>query len=325
MQHLQKNINITNLSNFKTKAFAKYFYEIKCEDSVKKLKEIVEFASSPLTPLLQGEGDSKTTTLAILFVWAWTNMLFAFEKFEGIVIKNSLQGWNYNKKTKVLETFSNELISDIAESLEKDYGQNLWHRFIWLPWSIWWAVFWNAGCFWLETENNLVEVTAYNLKTWQIEVLWKKDCDFSYRNSIFKKTEDYFIIKAKFDLSKKIEKYHSDVDNIYFREHKQPKWNTCWSFFKNPKINRDEFFDKFPNLCEDCVKNISAWFLIEKSWLKGFQLKTAYFSDLHSNFLMSKDNWNHKDLLDLIKLAQKKVKEKFWIEIEPEVRIVTSS
>jgi len=45
---------------------------------------------------------------------------------------------------------------------------------------------------------------------------------FSYRSSILKETNDYFLIKAKFDLSVKIEKYHSDVDNIYFREYKQP-------------------------------------------------------------------------------------------------------
>jgi UDP-N-acetylenolpyruvoylglucosamine reductase len=46
--------------------------------------------------------------------------------------------------------------------------------------------------------------------------------NFSYRSSILKETNKYFLLKIKFDLSHKIEKYHSDVDNIYFREHKQP-------------------------------------------------------------------------------------------------------
>jgi UDP-N-acetylenolpyruvoylglucosamine reductase len=59
--------------------------------------------------------------------------------------------------------------------------------------------------------------------------------NFSYRNSILKENNNkFFLIEAKFDLSKKIEKYHSDVDNIDFRENKQPKGNTCGSFFKNP-------------------------------------------------------------------------------------------
>jgi UDP-N-acetylenolpyruvoylglucosamine reductase len=47
---------------------------------------------------------------------------------------------------------------------------------------------------------------------------------FSYRNSILKeKKNKFFLLKAYFDLSKKVEKYHSDVDNIDFRENKQPK------------------------------------------------------------------------------------------------------
>jgi UDP-N-acetylenolpyruvoylglucosamine reductase len=58
--------------------------------------------------------------------------------------------------------------------------------------------------------------------------------EFDYRNSIIKKTGKYFIIKVKFDLSSLIEKYSSNIDNLYFREHKQPKGNTCGSFFKNP-------------------------------------------------------------------------------------------
>jgi UDP-N-acetylenolpyruvoylglucosamine reductase len=46
--------------------------------------------------------------------------------------------------------------------------------------------------------------------------------NFSYRSSILKENNKYFLLKTKFDLSKKIEKYHSEVDNIYFREYKQP-------------------------------------------------------------------------------------------------------
>jgi UDP-N-acetylenolpyruvoylglucosamine reductase len=46
---------------------------------------------------------------------------------------------------------------------------------------------------------------------------------FSYRSSILKTTNNYFLINSKFDLSKKQEKYSSEVDNIDFRENKQPK------------------------------------------------------------------------------------------------------
>jgi UDP-N-acetylmuramate dehydrogenase len=44
MLNLQTNINITNFSNFKTKAFTKYYYEINEEKDVLNLKEILNFS-----------------------------------------------------------------------------------------------------------------------------------------------------------------------------------------------------------------------------------------------------------------------------------------
>lgn len=292
LKTLQKNIDITKLSNFKTKAFSKYYFEIKVDKDLKKLSKIIKFANE--------------NNIKVLFIWWGTNLLFAFDIFDWIVIKNCLQWWTYDKENMILETYSWENISDIAKSLELDYWNNLWHRFIWLPWTVWWAIFGNAGCFWLETENNFLEAKVLNLSYYTTANLKKIEVNFSYRNSIFKKTWDFFIISAKFDLSKKIEKYSSDTDNIEFRETKQPKWNSCWSFFKNPS------------------KELSAWFAIESVWLKGLNYNWVFFSPMHANFLInSKINWNWRDLIYIIELAQKKVKDKFWVELEPEVRIIS--
>ncbi len=291
LSYLRENIEITELSNFKTKAFTKYYFEINKLDDVYHIWEIYEFA--------------KENDLKILFVWSWTNMLFSFYEYNGIIIKNNLLWYHYDEITKILTCFSWEKIRDISEKLEKDFNQDLFHRFIWLPWSVWWAVFWNAWCFWLEIENNLKEVLVYDIKNKTIITKYKKDINFSYRNSIFKQTWNYFIIKIVFDLSKKIEKYHSYVDNIKFRKEIQPIWNSCWSFFKNPS------------------KDYSAWFLIEDVWLKWFSYNNAYFSDKHRNFLMTYEkNWNHKDLLYLIDLALNKIKQKHNIVLENEVRII---
>ena len=48
----------------------------------------------------------------------------------------------------------------------------------------------------------------------------------------------FFLLQAFFDLSKVVEKYQSDVDNIDFRKNKQPKGNSCGSFFKNPSSSQ---------------------------------------------------------------------------------------
>jgi hypothetical protein len=46
LNYLQKDIEITNYSNFKTKAFTKYFFEIKTKEDVLKLKEIRDFSKN---------------------------------------------------------------------------------------------------------------------------------------------------------------------------------------------------------------------------------------------------------------------------------------
>lgn len=222
MNYLLQNIDITNLSNFKTKAFSKYYYEINNYDDILKLKEIYDFASK--------------NNLKTLIVWSGTNLLFAFDIFNWVVIKNNLLWFDFDKTSKILSTYTSEKIHNIALTLEEKYDENIWHRFIWLPWSVWWAVFWNAGCFWLETENNFLSCEVYNLLTWEIENFDKYNSNFSYRNSIFKETSKYFIIKVKFDLSKKIEKYHCITDNIKFRQEIQPSWNSCWSFLKTQNL-----------------------------------------------------------------------------------------
>jgi len=291
MNKIKENIDITNLSNFKTKAKTKYYYEINNEQDLLNLKEVFKFA--------------KDNTLKTLFIWWWTNILFAFDYYEWIIIKNNLLWWSYNKTNKILDTFSNELISNISESLNKDYWQHIFDRFIWLPWTIWWAIYWNAWCFWLEISNNLREVKVLDLSNFETKLLTKSDLNFSYRSSLLKEEKKYFIISAKFDLSYIEEKYPLwDVDIYDFRQIKQPKWNTCWSFFKNPS------------------REFSAWFLVEKVWLKWYNRNWAYFSNKHSNFLMNDWTASYKDLLELIKIAQDKIYKEYKIKIIPEVNII---
>ena len=287
---LEKNKDISNLSNFKTKAIVKYYFELDNRQDLDKLNEVMSFAIK--------------NNIEILFIWSWTNLLFAFDFFDWIIIKNNLLWWNYDKKNKILFTNSWEIISEIAKNLEKDFKQPIWHRFIWLPWTIWGAVCGNAGCFWLEAENNFLEAEVFNLNTWKIEILNKKKMKFSYRSSILKAKNNYFLINSKFNLSQKQEKYSSLVDNIDYRENKQPKWNTCWSFFKNPS------------------KNYPAWKLIEMVWLKWFNVNWAYFSNMHANFLINDGSATYEDLINLIDLAKNKVKIKFDIDLIPEVIII---
>lgn len=290
MLSLQENKEITELSNFKTKAFCRYFFEIKIKEDTEKLPELFSFI--------------KEKNLKYLVVWWWTNMLFAFDNFDWVVIKNSLNSFEYNKKNKQLYVQSNVNITSLSKDISSFWSW-VWDRFVWLPWSVWWAVYWNAWCFWLEIMHNFKDVYLFDISDNSFKTFDKSEMDFSYRSSILKEKKCFFIISANFDLSFVDEKYSSDVDIFDFRENKQPKWLSCGSFFKNPS------------------RENPAWKLIEEAWLKWYKIWWAYFSEKHANFLMSDGTATHKDLVELKDLAISKVKSKFWIELVSEVQIIS--
>ncbi len=290
MKFLTQNIDIWHLSNFKTPAKTQYFLHVQSNEQSGQIFQSIQYIREKWLPYIILTGG--------------TNSLFAFDTFPWLLIYIDIHGWRYDLDTKILSCSAADKIWDIAEVLETQYGQDLWHRFIGLPGSIAGAIYGNAGCFGLETENNFLDVEVLCLESWEIFTFSKDDMDFSYRNSRLKKEKKYCILHARFDLSEKKEKYSSDVDNIKFREEIQPKGNSCGSFFKNPS------------------KQQSAGYLIEQVWLKWYHLGWAYFSEKHANFLMHDGQWRYEDLLLLIELAQKKVQEQFWILLEPEVQII---
>lgn len=288
---LQSHIEIGHFSGYKTRVFSAFFFEVDSEDDLKSLSEIYQFAEEHSLPFL--------------IIGGGTNLLFARDYFPWIIVKNTLKWWRYNTTTKKLQAFSDEKIWEIAETLEKKYNEPIWHRFIGLPGSMGWFVVGNAGCFGLEAEHNFESAKVFDMNGGKVQNLFSSQMAFWYRDSTLKKTPHLFLICAEFDLSEKRERYSSDVDNIDFRENKQPKGNSCGSFFKNP--DRDH----------------SAGSLIEAVGLKGYRHGGARWSDLHANFLLSDgESCKPSDLIELVRLTQKKVKKETGFDLVNEVRII---
>ena len=64
--------------------------------------------------------------------------------------------------------------------------------------------------------------------------------------------------------------------------------------------------------------------LIEEVGLKGKEFGPVMFSDKHANFIENLGGARARDVLELMSLAQKMVKEKFNIELAPEVKIISA-
>jgi len=228
---------------------------------------------------------AKKEGLDYLILGNGTNVLFA-GNYEGVVIK-----------------LNSENISKIAKDAAKTGLAGLEFA-SGIPGSLGGAVVMNAGAYGGEMSKVLKTVTSID-ENGKLHVRKADECDFGYRHSIFMENHEV-VIAADFEL------YHDDPEKIEERiaeltkqrVEKQPlSYPSAGSFFKRPEGN---FAGK----------------LIEDSGLKGLQVGGAQVSDLHAGFIINKDNASPEDIIDLMKLVQETVYDKFGVMLEPEVKII---
>lgn len=125
---------------------------------------------------------------------------------------------------------------------------------------------------------------------------------YSYRGQTFCPPSS-LILSGLFKFEKATEDQKAIYDHYIARRKKtQPPGNSCGSVFKNPP-------------------NEHSGRLIEACGLKGTRHGGAVISDMHANFIINDRNATAKDILTLIALAKKTVREKFGIELEEEVKV----
>ncbi len=248
---------------------------------------------------------ARANKIPYFFIGAGSNVLFDDKGFRGLVIK--MEANTIRIKDSTITADSGALISNLVQ---KSLEQNLsgLENWIGLPGTVGGAVYGNAGCNGLETKDVLKEALIFNIKTGKTRRVFTKYFNFKYRDSKLKKSSE-ILLNATFKLkkaktsSKEREKTMEELKNT--RYSKQPAGLTCGSFFKNPSPDK------------------SAGLLIEKVGLKGKIMGKAKISEKHGNFILNTGNAASKDVLTLAKLAQRLVKAKFGIKLEPEVQIIS--
>ena len=216
--------------------------------------------------------------------------------------------------------------------------------------------FQNIGAYGVELKDTFYECEAISIENHSIKTFNKEDCDFGYRNSIFKQQEkgNYIITSVTFKLSKNNHQLHTnygaitsqlevmeienptikDVSNavIAIRESKLPnpkEIGNSGSFFKNPIISSKAFealkinFPEAPSymVSENEIKIPAGW-LIEKAGFKGKRFGDYGVHKNQALVLVNYGNAKGSDILNLSKLIQKTVKRIFNISIETEVNIL---
>ncbi len=141
--------------------------------------------------------------------------------------------------------------------------------------------------------------------------------DFGYDQSILQKTHEV-VLSATFSLQKgdKDALWKTAHESLAYRTETQPKGvSTAGCTFRNIKQS-DALSIPTPNHTK------SAGYLIDQVGLKGYQVGGATISDKHANFILTTPGARARDVYAIIQEAQKRVKEKFNVALEPEVVLI---
>ena len=269
----------------------------------------------------------------------------ADEGFKGMVIKIQMTKSQCQIKSKIqtpkIYAGAGVLLSQLVNIASKNNLTGLeWAAGI--PGTIGGAIYGNAGAFGRSMANvvKTVEVLEVQKKKNQkskiknqkhilkIKKLSNKDCQFGYRESVFKHNQNLIILSAELQLKKgkKSEIQKKIKEYLAYRKKAHPlNFPSAGSIFKNYQLAIDNYqlLKKYPEILEFNKKGmIPAGFLIEKAGLKGKKIGQAQISEKHANFIVNLGKARAVEVIELIKLIKKEVKNKFNIILEEEIKII---
>jgi UDP-N-acetylmuramate dehydrogenase len=337
---IKENISLLPYNTFQIAAQAKYFVVVKSVGDIQSLVTSEIFRSQPF--MILGGGSNLLLT----------------RDFDGLVIKNELKGIQViseSDKSITLKVGAGESWHDLVMyCVERNYGgiENL----SLIPGTVGAAPMQNIGAYGVEVKEVIHNVEAIELSSGEVKIFSNEECEFGYRESVFKQKLKgrYFISSITLSVTKTNHVFHvnygairevllqngeKDVSVkkisdavISIRKSKLPDPNVignAGSFFKNPTVDA-AFFEslkrKFPDIpsfpAEHGMVKIPAGWLIEKNGWKGKTLENIGVHKHQALVLVNYGGGNGKKIWELAMQIQSSVKENFNITLQPEVNIV---
>lgn len=234
-----------------------------------------------------------------------SNIIAADEGFDGVVL---LFGKDFSdvKATDddIIECKSGALLKSVCSCALENSLSGL--EFAWgIPGTIGGGLYMNAGAYGGEM-SDIVQFAEYCDAYGEIHRISKEEMQLAYRHSIF--SNDLGMIITKIVLKLKRGNYNDiklRMDELLSRRiEKQPlNYPSAGSTFKRPDSSY-------------------ASYLIEQCGLKGLCIGGAQVSEKHSGFIINKGNATFNDIMQLVSLVQKKVKDDTGYELELEPKII---
>lgn len=287
MINIKNNVSIKEFTTIHIGCISKCFVDI---SSVDELKEVMSYI--------------KMNNLRYFVLGNGSNVLVNDKYYDGIVIRINKKfsdiKWLDKSRVEVssgclLSTFINECRNKSYSCIERLYG---------IPGTIGGSIYGNAGANGCSIADFIESVDVLddgNIRTMKLE-----ECNFGYRDSIFKKEGNLIIISAIFKL-KSVNKNFLDSEitgTIRKRRLTQPiNKYSCGCIFKN-------------------VEKISSWKYIKLLDLKFDEDSNVYISELHSAFIINRGTGTFKDVHNLIESIKNSVYYIYNIRLHEEVEVI---
>lgn len=278
---VKENYAVKNLTSFKIGGEVEKLYFPKTQ------QEFIFLLKTLKNPLIFGN---------------WSNVLISSNGLKGDVISTSkLINFEF-KGTKLFTDCGVKLAKLAQEACAKSLSGI--EFMIGVPGSIGGAVYMNAGAHSQSVSDTLTSVCVFYTEKQEVLVIDKKDMEFAYRTSVLQ-NKPYILLSAEFDL-KKADKAQIEVlmkRNLDFRKSHQPSLAipSAGSVFRNPE-------------------NDSAGRLLDKAGVKDFTEGGAKIWEHHANFIINSGNATSSDVLELMFKMYNAVKDKYTIELKPEIK-----
>lgn len=297
--------------------------------------------------------DSGQVTSPYLHIGGGSNLLFT-KDYEGTVLHSRIEGVEVADETDddiVVRVGAGVVWDDFVDYCVKHnwYGaENL----SLIPGEVGASAVQNIGAYGVEVKDLIVRVETLNIEGKE-RVYDISECGYSYRDSIFKRpaNKSVFVTYVSFKLSKKeyytldygtirreLEKYPTVTLEtvrrviIAIREEKLPDprvMGNAGSFFMNPIVSRIKFEalqEEYPHMPfyeidADRIKIPAAWMIDQCGW-KGKALGPAAVHDKQALVLVNRGGARGADVIALSDAVRASVREKFGIDIHPEVNFI---
>lgn len=335
-----RNYSLKPHNTFGVEVLSQYFIEV---ETIDHLKHAITKA--------------KTEHLPILILGGGSNILFT-KDFEGLTIRLNLKGI----ETQVQDDESVLVTAQAGENwhqfvlytLEKGYGglENL----SLIPGNVGTSPIQNIGAYGVEIKDYLESCKVLNLETLEIETFDNTQCQFGYRDSIFKREgkgkyiilsvtfrlkqshhklkTDYGAIQSELEAQGITEPTIKDISNavIAIRSSKLPNpkdIGNAGSFFKNPTISQDHFNElknthpEIPGYPNPQGIKVPAGWLIETAGWKGKQIGNVATHKKQALVIINANGQaTGKEIYDFSAKIIESIAQQFGITLEREVNIL---